>query len=236
MKAHLCALHDEMWEVLDACPFTQFKKVNPDYLAGGDQPQMIIKGHHEWSTEERRTYNLDNIAKDILYKAIDDKYFTIIKKCTFAKKIWDTLTLIGASDEQQKDNKLTIATKKFEDFKLLPKECITEMYTRLLTLTTEISELGKELIPKEINLKVLRGLSSPWKMKVTAMQDSKDLKTYSTKKLISDIKSYEFEMNEEEKEEVEDRTTTALTACTSKASWAFQNQLSTPHSVQETRT
>ncbi|WP_192819805.1 hypothetical protein, partial [Escherichia coli] len=86
----------------------------------------------------------------------------------------------------------------------------------LLTLTAEISELGKELTPKEINLKVLRGLPSPWKMKVTAMRDSKDLRTYSTEKLISDLKAHEFEMIEEKEDVPEERTTTALTASTSK--------------------
>ncbi|CAH9114484.1 unnamed protein product [Cuscuta europaea] len=101
------------------------------------------------------------------------------------------------------------------------------MYARLLTLTIEISELGKDLSPKETNLKVLRGLPSPWKMKVTAMRDSKDLRTYSTEKLISDLKSYEFEMSEEEKEEVEDRTTTALTASTSQVNNFYPSTLLT---------
>ncbi|WP_215200428.1 retrotransposon gag domain-containing protein, partial [Escherichia coli] len=67
-------------------------------------------------------------------------------------------------------------------------------YDRLLTLTGEISELGKELTTKEINLKVLRGLPSAWEMKVVAVQASKDVKTYPTDKLISDLKAHEFEM------------------------------------------
>ncbi|CAH9082937.1 unnamed protein product [Cuscuta europaea] len=173
MKAHLCALHDDMWEVLDAGPFTEFTNVNPEYTTGSGLPQMITKLRHEWSNEERRKYNFVNFAKEVLYKAIDDKYFTRIKKCTSVKEIWDTLTLVGAGDEHEKDNKLTIAMKKFEDFKLLPKECIAEMYACLLTLTAQISKLGKELTPKEINLKVLRGLPSPWKMKVAAMRDNR---------------------------------------------------------------
>ncbi|CAH9113282.1 unnamed protein product [Cuscuta europaea] len=216
MKAHLCALHDEMWEVLDIGPFTSFQKVNPEHAIDNTRPQMISKAKSEWTTEERRKYNLDNIAKDILYKSIDDRYFNRIKKCRTAKEIWDTLELIGAGDEQEKDNKLTIANKRFDDFKLLPGETISKMYDRLLTLTGEISELGKELTTKEINLKVLRGLSSAWKMKVVAVQASKDVKTYPTDKLISDLKAHEFEMIEEKEDVPEERTITALTASTSK--------------------
>ncbi|CAH9092442.1 unnamed protein product [Cuscuta europaea] len=216
MKAHLCALNDEMWEVLDIGPFTSFQKVNPEHAIDNTRPQMISKAKSEWTTEERRKYNLDNIAKDILYKSIDDRYFNRIKKCKTAKEIWDTLELIGAGDEQEKDNKLTIANKKFDDFKLLPGESISKMYDRLLTLTGEISELGKDLTTKEINLKVLRGLPSAWKMKVVAVQASKDVKTYPTDKLISDLKAHEFEMIEEKEDVPEERTTTALTASTSK--------------------
>ncbi|CAH9085259.1 unnamed protein product [Cuscuta europaea] len=177
---------------------------------------MINKAKSKWTTKERRKYNLDNIAKDILYKSIDDRYFNRIKKCKTAKEIWDTLELIGVGDEQEKDNKLTIANKKFDGFKLLPGESISKMYDRLLTLTGEISELGKELTTKDINLKVLRGLPSAWKMKVVVVQASKDVKTYPTDKLISDLKAHELEMIEEKEDVPEERTTTTLTTSTSK--------------------
>ncbi|XP_031131785.1 uncharacterized protein LOC116033166 [Ipomoea triloba] len=121
-----------------------------------------------------------------------------------AKDIWDVLMLIGDGDEQEKENKLTIAMKKFEDFKLNPKESITDMEARFIKLLMEINDLDeKKLSQKETNLKILRGLPKSWEMKVVAMRDHRDLKTTRTTQIFSDLKAYEFEketLNDEEPE------------------------------------
>ncbi|XP_031099820.1 uncharacterized protein LOC116004021 [Ipomoea triloba] len=152
-------MHDEMWDVITDGPI-QILQVNPNRVAiDRTSPEMIPKEKSLLTTEERTRVNLDNIAKDILYKALDESLFPRVRKCKNAKDIWDVLMLIGDGDEQEKENKLTIAMKKFEDFKLNPKESITEMEARLIKLLMEINDLDeKKLTQKEINLKILRGL------------------------------------------------------------------------------
>lgn len=53
--------------------------------------------------------------------------------------------VIGEGDDQQKDNKLTMAYKRFEDFKMLPGKTITGLEARFLKIVTEIKDLGKDL-------------------------------------------------------------------------------------------
>lgn len=43
--------------------------------------------------------------------------FSRIKKGPTAKDVWVELMKIGEGNDQEKDNKLTVAMKKFEDFK-----------------------------------------------------------------------------------------------------------------------
>ncbi|XP_031108719.1 uncharacterized protein LOC116013211 [Ipomoea triloba] len=156
-------MHDEMWDVITDGPI-QILQVNPNRVATDPtSPEMIPKEKSLLTTEERTRVNLDNIAKDILYKALDESLFPRVRKCKNAKDIWDVLMLIGDGDEQEKENKLTIAMKKFEDFKLNPKESITEMEARFIKLLMEINDLDeKKLTQKEINLKILRGLPKSW--------------------------------------------------------------------------
>nr|GME07491.1 kinesin-related protein 4-like [Ipomoea batatas] len=71
--------------------------------------------------------------------------------------MWETLMLIGKGDKQKKDSKLTIATKKFEDFKIGATESIAEMETRFMKLLSEVADLGKEPTQKEINLNLAGG-------------------------------------------------------------------------------
>ena len=52
---------------------------------------MIEKPQYEWTAEDKRKNNLDNIAMNILYKTLDKNMFSKIKSCTIAKKIWEKL-------------------------------------------------------------------------------------------------------------------------------------------------
>ncbi|XP_031106188.1 uncharacterized protein LOC116010825 [Ipomoea triloba] len=183
-NVHLSALHDEMWDVISDGPI-EIMKVNPSSILSPDGPQYVSKPKMEWTSDDRLRSNLDNIAKDILFKAVDDTIFPKIRKCKTAKDVWD----------------------KFEDFKMLPSENIADMDARLVKVLGEISDLGKTINQKEISLKILHGLPSSWDMKVTAMRDHRDLKTVSTDKLFSDLKAYEFEMKSKLEEEREERTT-----------------------------
>ncbi|XP_019183739.1 PREDICTED: uncharacterized protein LOC109178657 [Ipomoea nil] len=114
MQAHLSAIHDEMWEVIEEGPIVVMM-VNAQAAAQGADPE----------------------------------------KCKTAKEIWDTLMSLGEGDEQEKDNKLTVAMKKFEEFKMLPNETIADMEFRFTKLMGEILDLGKEATEKEKNLKIL---------------------------------------------------------------------------------
>ena len=210
MLAYLSALHDEMAEVIKTGP-VKIVMVNTAAEQTKDTPKYVPKPREEWTSDDRKRNNLDNIAKDILFRAIDETIFPKVRKCTTAKEVWDTLMLIGEGDEQEKENKLTVAMKKFEDFKMKPGESIDSMESRFMKLSIEISDLEKEIPQKEQNLKILRGLTKEWEMKVITMRDHRDLKNTTTDQLFRDLKAFEFEMFPRD-EDVVDRRNVALVA------------------------
>lgn len=76
------------------------------------------------------------VVEDILFKSIDDTIFSCIKSGKIDKEVWGSLTVIGEGDDQQKDNKLTMAYKRFEDFKMLLGESITSLEAKFLKIIT----------------------------------------------------------------------------------------------------
>lgn len=68
----------------------------------------VLKPICEWTYEDRKRANLDNIAKDILYKTLDKEIFSKIKFSKTAKEIWDKITTICEGSDQIKENKLTL--------------------------------------------------------------------------------------------------------------------------------
>ncbi|XP_019153476.1 PREDICTED: uncharacterized protein LOC109149937 [Ipomoea nil] len=189
MQAHLSAIHDKMWDVISESPIVVMM-VNTEAAAqGADGEAMIPKPKSQLTSDEKARANLDNVALDILYKSLDDSLFPRVRKCTTAKQIWDTLMSLGEGDEQEKDNKLTVAMKKFEDIEMMPSVAITDMELKFTKLMGDLTDLGKEPTEKEKNLKILRGLPKSWDMKVTVMRDHRDMKTTSTSKIFSDLKA-----------------------------------------------
>ncbi|KZV16974.1 hypothetical protein F511_33725 [Dorcoceras hygrometricum] len=70
MQAHLAALDDEMWVVLTEGPL-KIMKPNLAFAISNGEPQFLEKARHEYTSEDKKKANLDNVARDILYKTLD---------------------------------------------------------------------------------------------------------------------------------------------------------------------
>ncbi|XP_019155687.1 PREDICTED: uncharacterized protein LOC109152442 [Ipomoea nil] len=110
---------------------------------------MIPKPKDSYTSEERTRANLDNVARNILYNSLDDSLFPRVRKCKNAMEIWKVLMDLGEGDEQEKDNKLTVAMKKFEDFKMLPNETIMDMELRFTRLMGDLTDLGRNYLKRK---------------------------------------------------------------------------------------
>ncbi|GAB2292592.1 hypothetical protein Dimus_038213 [Dionaea muscipula] len=210
MQAHLAATHEDMIEVIEEGPLT-IMKANTDATTCAEVP-MVPKPRSQWTAEEKKKHNLDNVAKDIILKTLDSNMFLKIKTCTTAKEIWDKLILICQGTEAIKDNKLTVAIQKFESFKMKHGEYIEEMDSRFTAIIDELTMLNKTYSNKEMCLKILRALPTEWDMKVTAMRETKNLSTTTTFQLFSDLKTYEFELINQKKPKVNNQSVPALVA------------------------
>jgi len=74
------------------------------------------------------------------------------------------------------------------------EESVKEMYGRLSTLVYKSKMLGKPYSELEIVQKILRILPRNFNAKVTAIQESKDLKTLKVKELIGNLITHEMEV------------------------------------------
>ncbi|KAL6585833.1 hypothetical protein OROMI_002477 [Orobanche minor] len=171
MQAHLSSIHDDMWTIIEEGPFIFEKDNSPEEIAAG-KPAKIPMKRTELSAEERKLANLDNRARDILYQTLDKATMVKIKNCKNAKEIWDTLALMCEGTELIKENKLTIATQKFDNFKMKSGESIDQVDARFTEIMNEINSLGKTYGNREMALKVLRSLNPEWSMKAVGRLSS----------------------------------------------------------------
>ncbi|VFQ85732.1 unnamed protein product, partial [Cuscuta campestris] len=88
MEAHLYALHDCMWMVLEDGPL-KIQMENPERNpAAPDVVQYIPKPKEKWDDRDCKKHNLDNVAKAAIFKTLDPITFSKIKHLKTAMEIW----------------------------------------------------------------------------------------------------------------------------------------------------
>ncbi|XP_073152213.1 uncharacterized protein [Henckelia pumila] len=115
-------------------------------------------------------------------------------------------------NEQTKENKLSVATQKFDNIRMKPGESMTKFDDRVSSIVIELNGLGKTYPNREVILKVIRGLPKEWDVKTMVMRESKDLKKLELHDLFADLKAYEFELQTREEDQSTSQLTKALTA------------------------
>ncbi|XP_073122015.1 uncharacterized protein [Henckelia pumila] len=158
MQENLFSQDDDIWYVITDGPM-KILKFNTAIAISGGEPQMVEKPRAEWSTEDKKKSNLDNVAKDIMYKTLDKNMFRNIKTCSTAKEIWEKLTQLREGNDQTKENKLTVAIQKFDNAKMKAGETMAEFDERFSNIVCELISLGKIYTNREISLKVMQALS-----------------------------------------------------------------------------
>ncbi|KZV22894.1 hypothetical protein F511_38936 [Dorcoceras hygrometricum] len=64
-QAHLAAKDDDMWSVITDGPM-KIMKINIAFATSDGAPEYVEKTRHEYTNEDKKKTNLDNVARDIL--------------------------------------------------------------------------------------------------------------------------------------------------------------------------
>jgi hypothetical protein len=77
-------------------------------------------------------------------------------------------------------------------------ETIEEMYSRFQTLVSRLQILKKSYVASDHVSKILISLPARRRPKVSAIEEAKDLNTFSVEDLVSSLKVHEISLNEHE--------------------------------------
>ncbi|VFQ88262.1 unnamed protein product [Cuscuta campestris] len=179
MEAHLYALHDCMWMVLEDGPLKiqmenlERNPTNPDVV------QYIPKPKEKWDDRDCKKHNLDNVAKAAIFKTLDPITFSKIKHLETAMEIWQGLGKLCEGSEDLRKQKIKVLLEKFKSFKMLPGESFDMLDERFHKILNDLASLNNVLFPKEKNARLLRSLRAEWYTKATAMEEGRNLENYT---------------------------------------------------------
>ncbi|KAL3819840.1 hypothetical protein ACJIZ3_005745 [Penstemon smallii] len=189
MEIFLAAYNDNMYTCIIKGPFKFTKTIKVD-----DTEIVVEKDLNEMTAEEIKLFNLDKVGRFIMTKALDNDRFDKVKHCKTAKEMWDKVRDMSEGNDAIKEHQLSVALEKLDNFKMKSAETIDQMDTRFTRTLNEVLKLGKTFTDKEITVRVLKALPPKFNMKVTAMEESRDLGKISLTELFSVLKAYEYKL------------------------------------------
>ncbi|VFQ62674.1 unnamed protein product [Cuscuta campestris] len=211
MEAHLYALHDCMWMVLEDGPL-KIQIENPERNpANPDIVQYIPKPKEKWDDRDCKKHNLDNVAKAAIFKTLDPITFSKIKHLKTAMEIWQGLGKLCKGSEDLRKQKIEVLLEKFKSFKMLPIESFDMLDERFHKILNDLASLNHVLSPEEKNVRLLRSLPTEWYTKATAMEEGRNLENYTVQGLLDELRTYEHELMKKKEEQVTPFPTTLIT-------------------------
>jgi len=150
---------------------------------------IVIKKPEEFDKNDFKMMEKSAKAKKLLYFGLGPNEYARILECESAKDIWDALQVALEGTNRVKQSRIELL------FEMGDCETVMDMYTRFTHIINVIKSLGKTFTTEELVRKILRFLPRTWGAKITAIQETKDLKTISLDELIGNLQTYELRRN-----------------------------------------
>ncbi|KAG9458831.1 hypothetical protein H6P81_003339 [Aristolochia fimbriata] len=168
----------------------------PTKLVGeGDDAKIVEKPDTEWTEEEEKLSNCNSKTLNAIFGGVDEEQFRRISTCTTAQEAWKILEVHYEGTESVRVSKLQMLTTQFELMRMREDESILEYEGKIRDIANQSAALGDKIPQNRLVRKVLRSLSSKFKMKRVAIEEYKVIDNMTLDELIGSLKT--FEMNEE---------------------------------------
>ena len=129
-----------------------------------------------------------------IFNAVSVEEFKRISNVEVAYTAWNILQTMHEGTKVIKINKLQQLTSKFESIRMSDNESFDEFYAKLNDIVNSAYNLGEIYDQPKIVRKILRSLTKNFRLKVTAITESKDVDSIPIDELIGSLQSYELDL------------------------------------------
>ncbi|KAJ4718260.1 Retrovirus-related Pol polyprotein from transposon TNT 1-94 [Melia azedarach] len=144
---------------------------------------------------QMKQYEEELLKKDkaltVLHSALADHVFTGIMALETAKEVWDQLKEQNEGSDRVKAVRLLTLKREFENLKMKEAETIKVYSSKVMELVNQMRLLGEVIEQHKIVEKMLISLPEKFEAKVSAIEESHDLKKLTVVELISKLQVQE---------------------------------------------
>lgn len=129
-----------------------------------------------------------------LCQTLSPSEFAKISNCESAQEAWQILETTYECTKLVKSAKLQMLISRFEEIKMLEEETFDEFYSKMSDLRNSMVSLGKPISDVKLIRKILRSLPERFRIKVTTIEESKDLEEMKIEELLGSLQTNELSL------------------------------------------
>ena len=164
--AFLCAIDEIVWDSVEN------SWVRP------------ITAKSEWDKTALALANANSKAINANFCGVSTDEFDRISHVKITKEAWTILETNYKGTKKVKDSKLQILTTRFEEVKMSDDKSFDSFYERLNNIVYAKLNLGEKIEDTKVVRKILGSLLECFRVKVTAIEESKDLGKIKIQELV----------------------------------------------------
>ena len=145
----------------------------------------------DWDVAKIKAANFNSKALNALFSAVINEEFKKISS-TETKEAQTILQTTYEGTKAIKDSKLQRLTTSFEEIKMEEDESFDEFYAKLKDIVNSAFNLGETIPEPKVVRKVLRSLPERFHVKITVIEESKDIDSIPLIQLVGNLQTYEL--------------------------------------------
>ena len=158
---------------------------------GWEKPTTPV---NEWQTSQKEAAAFNSKAMNAIFNVVSMEKFKRISNVEVTHIAWNILQTVHEGTKVVKINKLQQLTSKFESIRMSDDESFDEFYAKLNDIVNSAYNLGEIYDQPKIVKKILKSLTEDFRLKVTAIIESKDVDSIPVDELVGSLQSYELDL------------------------------------------
>ena len=134
----------------------------------------------------------------MLFQAVDESVFEKIVRATTSKEEWNTLEKVLKGTDRVKQVRLQTLRGELESMKMKESENVSNYITHVQTMVNQLNRNGEMLPKTRVVEKIFKSLTNNFKNVVCAIEESKDLATFTVDELANSLEAHEQRKKKEE--------------------------------------
>ena len=170
----MCSIDDTVWDAVEA---------------GWTRPEATKS---TWDKAALAVANANSKALNAIFCGVSLDEFHRISQIIVVKEAWEILETTYKGMKKVKDTKLQMLTTRFKELTMSEDESFDSFYSKLNEVVVSKFNLGEKMGDSKIVRKILRSLPESFHVKVTAIEESKDIDDIKVQELIGSLQTYEL--------------------------------------------